>query len=352
MFFRILWAPEAYRDLRSTNGGITWSQRGVITGNVANIFTYKSGSGDTAVLMYYQTTTGLSDTTTAALSIARYKELTPGSLTGLGFFTNIIPAGPQKTQFGAAMYRGVIWVLYTYGAPSSRDLVYILSTDGGISYSSPSPPSPIANDPNVDKYYFDIQHSTFSNGGADIIYYWDSTGGPNNSTDKLMYTRTTIASPNSFSTPIQISQYPPQPSTRNYIPFLTEYYNSAGDVGAYWVGLTDSSRKLYFDRLLDTNTIGISKNDYGIPKMFSLYQNYPNPFNPSTNIKFDIPKSSFVQLTIYDVLGKEIAKLVNEELKPGSYQYEFDGSEHASGIYFYKIESGNFTQTKKMIMLK
>jgi len=98
-----------------------------------------------------------------------------------------------------------------------------------------------------------------------------------------------------------------------------------------------------------------------IPKTFSLSQNYPNPFNPSTKIKFDLPKSNFtlnevkglmVKMSVYDILGKEITTLVNESLKPGSYEVEFDGSNYPSGVYYYKLTSGDFTETKKMVLIK
>jgi len=86
--------------------------------------------------------------------------------------------------------------------------------------------------------------------------------------------------------------------------------------------------------------------------VFTLSQNYPNPFNPSTKIKFVIPKLSFVNLKVYDVLGREVAILVNEEKPAGEYEIKFDGSKLASGIYFYKLRTGNFTDTKKFILLK
>jgi len=89
-----------------------------------------------------------------------------------------------------------------------------------------------------------------------------------------------------------------------------------------------------------------------IPKGYSLYQNYPNPFNPITNIKFDIPKSSYVKLTIYDMLGKEVTTLVNEKLSTGSYKVNWDGSGYPSGVYFYKLVTGDFIDVKKMILLK
>ena len=88
------------------------------------------------------------------------------------------------------------------------------------------------------------------------------------------------------------------------------------------------------------------------PLTFNLEQNYPNPFNPSTMIKFVIPKSSFVNLTVYDVLGRQVETLINEVKHPGDYEIEFDASELSSGIYFYRIQASDFTETKKMILLK
>ena len=89
-----------------------------------------------------------------------------------------------------------------------------------------------------------------------------------------------------------------------------------------------------------------------IPLEFSLEQNYPNPFNPVTNIRYNIMESGFVTLKVYDVLGKEIAVLVNEQKQPGFYEIDFDGTKLSSGIYFYKLESGSFSSIKKMTILK
>lgn len=89
-----------------------------------------------------------------------------------------------------------------------------------------------------------------------------------------------------------------------------------------------------------------------IPNYYSLSQNYPNPFNPATNIKYTIPKAGIVSLKIYDVLGKEVAVLVNELKNPGVYNVDFDASNFASGIYFYRIESSDFAAVKKMMLVK
>jgi hypothetical protein len=87
-------------------------------------------------------------------------------------------------------------------------------------------------------------------------------------------------------------------------------------------------------------------------KNYELYQNYPNPFNSTTTIRFTIPHSLHVTLKVYDILGKEIATLVDEEKNPGSYEVKFDASNLPSGVYFYKIRAGEFNQTKKMILMK
>jgi predicted GH43/DUF377 family glycosyl hydrolase len=89
-----------------------------------------------------------------------------------------------------------------------------------------------------------------------------------------------------------------------------------------------------------------------VPNKYKLEQNYPNPFNPSTTIEFTLPKSEFVELTIYDILSREVALLVSESLKAGDHTRSWDASGFTSGIYYYRIEAGNFVQTRKMIYLK
>ncbi|MCC6866090.1 MAG: T9SS type A sorting domain-containing protein [Ignavibacteria bacterium] len=90
-----------------------------------------------------------------------------------------------------------------------------------------------------------------------------------------------------------------------------------------------------------------------IPRKFELYQNYPNPFNPITNIKFDLPKDAQVTIKIYDLLGREVANLVKNEMKKsGTHHVKWNAGNLASGVYFYRIEAGNFVQSKKMVLVK
>lgn len=92
--------------------------------------------------------------------------------------------------------------------------------------------------------------------------------------------------------------------------------------------------------------------EFGAPVNFELSQNYPNPFNPSTTISFSIPNKDYVTLKVYDIIGNEVVTLVNEEKAPGNYQITFDASEFSSGVYFYSILAGNFSEVKKMMLIK
>jgi hypothetical protein len=88
------------------------------------------------------------------------------------------------------------------------------------------------------------------------------------------------------------------------------------------------------------------------PTTFTLNQNYPNPFNPTTKISFFLEKSGITTLSVYNVLGQKIATLLSKDLQIGKHSVDFNGTELSSGVYFYKIESGDFTSVKKMMLLK
>jgi len=106
------------------------------------------------------------------------------------------------------------------------------------------------------------------------------------------------------------------------------------------------------------NPVGIDDTDEGyLPQEIQLYQNYPNPFNPTTNIKFQISEPGFTELKIFDLLGKEVRTIVNENMPPGSYNVNWDGKDNtnrqlSSGVYLYRLKSGNLVQTKKLILLR
>jgi hypothetical protein len=112
------------------------------------------------------------------------------------------------------------------------------------------------------------------------------------------------------------------------------------------------------DKPLQVGLSGKGKTIVGIedqselPKVYTLYPAYPNPFNPATTISFDLPKSSKVTLKVFNILGEEVATLVSDRLSAGSHSYKWDASSLASGVYMYRLQAGNYVETKKMVLMK
>jgi hypothetical protein len=98
--------------------------------------------------------------------------------------------------------------------------------------------------------------------------------------------------------------------------------------------------------------IGIEQISELVPASYSLHQNYPNPFNPTTKIRYDLPKNGFVKLVVFDALSREVETLVNEHQSAGIYEVSFNAAHFPSGIYFYKLITDGFTETKRMMLIK
>ena len=135
--------------------------------------------------------------------------------------------------------------------------------------------------------------------------------------------------------------------------FIVGSFSGSMEISDTTIIALTTSTDLYIAKLNMNNISDVEDytNELLLNK-FELSQNFPNPFNPTTKIKYQIPELSFINIKVYDVLGNEIAILVNEEKLAGEYEVEFNGKELTSGIYFYQLEAGNFIQTKKMILLK
>jgi len=112
-----------------------------------------------------------------------------------------------------------------------------------------------------------------------------------------------------------------------------------------------NNNQVWSSRLCNS-TVGVNNNNNSVPHEYTLSQNYPNPFNPVTTINFGVPRSGFVKITVYDITGKVVATPVNSQIEAGNYNISFDASMFASGLYFYKIEAGDFSDTKKMVLIK
>ncbi len=295
--------------------------------------------GDTIYFPYMNT--GSADTVSGTARLARYKVTSPGVLSSLAFIDVATEVG-AKSEFTTAVLNGTVWYLYTLGTTGNINIRGRQSTDAGVTFA---PAVDVAANPNVDEYWMSL--NTYSS-GFDFIYYSDSlqSGTPTNGTDKIGYAYSFYTS-TGFSTPTFFTHHPPFWSTADFKPALIELPNS--DCGVVWVGMNGSAYGLYFNRYSYTVNIG---NQGETPSSYNLSQNYPNPFNPATKINFSIPKGELVTLKVYDVLGREVSTLVNKQMTAGTYSINFDASKLSSGVYFYRLDAGSFTQTKKMMIQK
>jgi hypothetical protein len=151
----------------------------------------------------------------------------------------------------------------------------------------------------------------------------------------------------------------PQDSLTSYPDSLRLRVIAAGNVtaGNYTVRVTGNGSNGTPVHIRDISLflnplIGITNISNEVPSEFYLYQNFPNPFNPKTNIRFDIAKSGIVKLKVYDITGRQVSELLNKEFTAGKYMFDFDASHLASGVYFYRLETPDFADIKKMILVK
>ncbi len=228
----------------------------------------------------------------------------------------------------------------------------MLSTDGGYNFSS-------INIPPLKELSFDYTENIIYGVAQNTIYRSSDNG----------------ITWNSSAVPFDLNTLEVSPDNNNviYAGTQTGLYRST-DKGASWtfynnsftpsknvIGISkemnsgdtvivctkDAVYKVFHDFI-----VGIGISNSSIPDSYKLEQNYPNPFNPSTKIKFGLSKEGFTSLKIYDALGKEILSNINRVLQPGTYEVEFNASGYASGIYYYKIISGDFSETRKMVLAK
>ena len=286
---------------RTTNGGLSWQQQlGLGSQNPSRIYMYNERIGFiTKDISYVRKTTNGGINWTLIVSNDGFNDIYfADSLTG--------------------------WKCSSFGMKKT--------TDGGLNWVTQTLPS--GGIISVSFIY------KFSNINRDTIW---GTGGyvtyPNNQIRGILY-RTTNGGDNWLyqipDTSIHISSY-------SFINFVN------GRIG--WV-YRNSSTGIHTVTGGDTTFTEIQQISNNIPKGYKLNQNYPNPFNPVTKIKFKIPKTSNVKLVVYDILGKEIAALVNKRLSAGSYEYNLDATDYTSGVYFYKMIADDYFDIKKMLFIK
>jgi hypothetical protein len=237
----------------------------------------------------------------------------------------------QPNIAASGLLVNVVWADHRNGWPNS-EIYYKRSTNNGLSWGEDIRltnnltrswyPSLSAFDSNIHLVWSDSV-----DGNYEIFYKRSTDGGINWETE----TRLTNNSAYSGSPSISVS---------------------GSAVPAVWCDMRDGNGEIYYKRNPTGNVIGINQTGLFIPDKFKLNQNYPNPFNPATSIKYQVESIKFIKLVVYDILGKEVATLVNENQSPGTYEVTFDGSALASGVYFYKLTAGDFSEVKKMLLIK
>lgn len=238
-----------------------------------------------------------------------------------------------------AVSGSVVHVLWKEDRDGNNEVYYKRSTDGGGSWGS---------DTRLTNNSANSSFPSVSASGSFVHVVWEDNRDGN---FEIYYKRTTDGG-TSWGSDTRLTNNSASSSN-------SSVSTSGSTVHVVWNDSRDGNTEIYYKRDPTGNIVGIKNTNSEIPKEFCLSQNYPNPFNPTTKIQFTIQHTSFsfgevmwVRLIVYNILGREVSTLVNEQLKPGTYEVEFDGSKFVSGVYYYSLITDEFKQTKKMILLK
>jgi hypothetical protein len=314
---------------RSADGGITWDFDARLTSNSAvSYLPSVSASGSVVHVVWYDNRDGNDE--------IYYKRSADGGITW-GSDARLtsdpsVSGYPSVSVSGSVVH--VVWRDYRDG---NFEIYYKRSTDGGVSWGSDTR---LTSNSAVS----DLPSVSVSGSVVHLVWRDDRDG------NQEIYYKRSIDGGISWSSDTRLT-------SNSSVKLYSSVSVSDSVVHVAWTDTRDGNYEIYYKRNPTGNIVGVKIISSEIPEEFSLSQNYPNPFNPGTNIKFTIPKSGLVTLKVYDVLGNEIATLVDEYKPVGSYEVKFDvgqdsSPDMASGIYFYKLQAGNYIETKKMILLK
>ena len=241
-------------------------------------------------------------------------------------------------------YRGTIYVLWAdqRNGIYNTDILLKKSTDKGLTWSE----TKIVNDDNSGRPQFFPWMSIDPITGIMYIVYYDRRNTISTMTE-VYVARSTDGGETFYN--YLVSDSPFEATTQKFIGDYINIVAYNGKVYPIWIRSDQFGRDVMVAKI-DESTLNINNDE--IVSSYKLNQNYPNPFNSSTTISFSIPVKSFTTITVYDILGKEEAVLVEEEKPAGNYEVEFDASALASGVYFYRLQSGSFVDSKKLTLLK
>jgi hypothetical protein len=324
------------RAAMSTNGGLAWIQDTVR--NSFNDFNldidYRSSTADTLYVAYANDVTPANPN----LRINRIAVGNFGTATGWTQY-NVQASGDPEVDPEIAVNRqtnemACIWTQTTGGI---KKINYNFTGLTGAYW---------ANLGNVANFAFDCDRGRLENSEGQFAYRM-SYVSKGTTSDTVIYT-------SGFSFPFTSRTIVSSNinSATTTAPDVSGFRTGPAAFGGGIAFVGAGQNRIFYDGSNVSPVVGISNNGGEVPNAFSLSQNYPNPFNPTTNIKFAIPEASYVTLKVYDMLGREVASLVSQEMTSGSYTVDWNAANFTSGVYFYKISAGNFTDTKRMVLVK
>jgi type IX secretion system substrate protein/BNR repeat protein len=307
---------------RSTDEGVSWgTDIRLMTGNVSSYYPFASVtvSGSVVHIVW-----------TDYLYEIHYKRSTDGGVSwgpDIRLNTPAFSILPSVSVSGSSVH--VAWTDYRDG---NFEIYYKHSTDGGVSWGTDTR---LTNDTSASG-----GSSVTVSGSAVHVVWFDNRDG----NYEIYYKRSTDGG---------LGWGPDTRMTNNPSESIYPSVSVSGSVvHVVWRDTRDGNPEIYYKRNPTGNPIGIQNISSEVAAEFKLGQNYPNPFNASSKFIVQISKLGNVKITVYDMTGREIQTLVNQILAPGTYEVEWDGANFSSGVYYYRLNAEEFTDTKKMVLLK
>jgi|WetSurMetagenome_2_1015567.scaffolds.fasta_scaffold10071_3 hypothetical protein len=347
--------------IKSTNGGVNWStpvpvseatsgvqgSDPVISANGQVNVVWLSNNGTTSSIYYDKSTDGgITFGTDIIISSGTSPTGLPNSASTFPSIAADISGGPRN---------GYLYAVFSDSRNGDPDVFLCRSTNSGNNWSSPVR----VNNDGIANGKLQFWPWISVNDSGNIAIIWYDTRNTANNTIVEAYLARSVNGGLTFTNELLSSQPSPTNVPGSSVRFgdyiCVDYWKNK--IVPVWTDERAGGTDMEIYTAVINTVVGIAPVSTKIPDEFKLEQNYPNPFNPSTNIKYQIKaesssQKSEVRMIVYDVLGKEIVTLVNEKQSPGTYEVLFDGNNLPSGIYFYRLITEGFSDTKKMILIK
>jgi len=312
---------------RSIDGGVNWSADMRLSNTVGiSYMPAVAVSGSVVHVAWYDSTAGNWE--------IYYKRSTNGGI-NWGADTRLTNNSKDSKTPTLAVSGSIVHILWADNRNGVDNIYYKRSTNGGVNWGTDTKLTSKKNS-------LETYPSVAVNGSVlHLVYY----GYPKNNYE-ILY-KTSVNGGVSWGSAVQLTNNPSASS----VPSVAVSGSSVHVIFRDW---RDGNCEIYYKRFKSSaaGPEGFTNNDPETPKTYSMSQNYPNPFNPVTKISFNVPKQAFVSLKVFDALGREVSTLVDAVKEPGSYSVDFNGAELTSGVYFYRLQSAEFTDIKRMTLIK